>query len=414
MTLTINGKNYIAQHFGISNCFVASGVSYTDPAGITTTGSTMDVVTTLKLDDGGLSKGPNNEVYSDIVAGNDGGPITNTDIAWIGSNDGTPAGENQYCKVVDVVSLEWIRSKYDKNNSCYLEEDELTTAYLDVVNNVITTEQYIAIKDVYNNNTYLCAVTPTPTPTPTPGKSTWTIADVKDTNGVILTTAQVWVDGVYTKHYAPETLTFCTGCKCDTIVPCDYGLHTVTIKKSGYNDWVKTKTILEGAPPVTDYPVLTLTTVIPTPTPTPPGPTPTPPAPEVAGIFEFIGPVVGYPTVILDLSELEMKQATDYHFEMNKVKITNTSNYPVYLAMRIRLFEGGLTVCPTTGFVFDGMDRTTYKNVRVKKLEVGETAYYNADFYQPPTILGKHTICMLIHGAWTNSDLLDEIVPILG
>ena len=170
-----------------------------------------------------------------------------------------------------------------------------------------------------------------------------------------------------------------------------------------------------------------LTDVVPTPTPTPtpgptptptptptPGVTPTPPPSKVAGVFVFKGPIAGDPTVNLDLSDLKMKQATDGHFEMNDINIINTSSHPVYLAMRVRLFSGTLSYCPAGGEKFDGMDRTYARNVRVKTLEVGETAQYDADFYQPASISGAHTVCLLIHGAWSRSDLLDEIEYVYG
>lgn len=245
MTLSTNGKNYIAQHFGTANCFVSSGISYTDPAGTAATGSTSDVVATLKLDDGGLSRGPGNEVYDDIVTAN-GGAVTNTDIVWISSNDGSPADEARYC--IDATS--------------------------------------------------------TPTPTPRPP----------------------------------------------------------------------------------------------------------------AGTFEFVGSPSGIPTVDLDLAALVMRQAADYHFEMNSIKITNTSSWKIYLAMRVRLFTGALDVCPATGDVFDGMDRTetVSRGVRIKTLEPGAYATYNADFYQPLTIVGVHTVCLLVHGAWSTAELEDEIAPITG
>jgi len=155
-------------------------------------------------------------------------------------------------------------------------------------------------------------------------------------------------------------------------------------------------------------------TPTPTRTPTPtPGPTP---APGVAGTFEFKGPVTGTPTVTLDLSSLIMKQASDYHFEMNDIKITNTSGYTIYLAMEVKLFKGALTSCPASGWVFDGMDRTAtaYKNVRIKSLELGETGIYDADFFQPLSIIGVHTVCLIIWGAWTQEQLKSEIGGITG
>lgn len=156
-------------------------------------------------------------------------------------------------------------------------------------------------------------------------------------------------------------------------------------------------------------------TPYPTPTPTP-GETPTPPPSGRAGTFVFTAPIAGDPTVNLNLSGLQMRQAYDGHFEMNEIQITNTSSHPVYVAIRIKLFAGDISMCRETGYVFDGMDRTDTINrsLRVKTLEVGETETYDADFFQPLHLLGVHTICMLIHGAWTRADLVDEIEQVVG
>lgn len=146
----------------------------------------------------------------------------------------------------------------------------------------------------------------------------------------------------------------------------------------------------------------------------PPGETPITPSAEIAGVFEFRGPVTGDPSANLDLSGMTMRQHADGHFEMNDIKLINTSSHPVYLAIRIKLFAGSLSACKDTGFVFDGMDRTDGRNIRVKTLEVGETEICDADFFQPSNILGTHTICMLIHGAWSRADLIDEIEFVVG
>lgn len=151
------------------------------------------------------------------------------------------------------------------------------------------------------------------------------------------------------------------------------------------------------------------------PTPTPvPGVTPTPPPGDVAGVFEFRGPITGDPTVNLNLADLSMRQHADGHFEMNDIKVTNTSSHPIYIAIRIKLFSGLISACRDTGFVFDGMDRTDGHNIRVKTLEVGETEICDADFFQPISIRGTHSICMMIHGAWTRAGLISEIEHITG
>ena len=159
----------------------------------------------------------------------------------------------------------------------------------------------------------------------------------------------------------------------------------------------------------------------PTPTSTPtPTPTPGPIVPGLAGTFIFSGAPSGSPSVNLDLTGLTMRQNTaDYHFEMNQVKITNTSSYPVYLAMEVKLFTGVRTTCPSSGEVFDGMDRyiraaDNAKVARTKTLEPGATATYSTDFYQPSSIVGVHTVCLLIHGTWILADLTAEIAPITG
>lgn len=152
-----------------------------------------------------------------------------------------------------------------------------------------------------------------------------------------------------------------------------------------------------------------------TPTPTPvPTPTPAPGAP--IGQFEFTAPPQGVPTVTLDLSALGMKQnSSDQHFEMNTVKITNTSAYTVYLATEVRLFGGVQLQCPAAGEIFKGLDRvSTTKAQRIRVLNPGEAANYNLDFYQPPSILGVHTVCLYIHGSYDRDALEDEIAPITG
>ena len=97
----------------------------------------------------------------------------------------------------------------------------------------------------------------TPTPTPAPPVATWQIGDVKNEAGATLGAAKVYVDDIYVKHYAPELLTFCTGCSCDTVIPCGFGTHTVSIKKAGYQDWNKTRTLGSGDS-FTDSPVMKL------------------------------------------------------------------------------------------------------------------------------------------------------------
>ena len=145
-------------------------------------------------------------------------------------------------------------------------------------------------------------------------------------------------------------------------------------------------------------------------------PTPIPTPSGMAGTYEFVGPPVGDPSVNLGLTDLEMRQdLSDYHFEMNDMVITNTSTHRIYVALEVRLFGGALTSCPATGASFIGMDRvSTSRAVRIKIIDSGEAMPVNADFYQPPTIQGVHTVCLLVHGTWTRDELEAEIAGISG
>lgn len=138
--------------------------------------------------------------------------------------------------------------------------------------------------------------------------------------------------------------------------------------------------------------------------------------PENAGEFVFVGPPEGLPTIVLNLSNLQMSQdSSDYHFEMDDIVITSTSPQRIYIALEVRLFAGALSTCPSIGAAFVGMDRvSTSKNVRIKVLDPGEENEINADFYQQETLRGIHTVCLLVHGAWTREELEAEIALIPG
>lgn len=139
-------------------------------------------------------------------------------------------------------------------------------------------------------------------------------------------------------------------------------------------------------------------------------------APGLAGTYEFVGPPTGDPSIDLVLTDLEMRQSSvDYHFEMNDMSIISKSTHKIYIALEVRLFAGALTTCPAQGAAFIGMDRvSTTKAVRIKILDPDEIMPINADFYQPDSIRGVHTVCLLVHGTWKRDDLLTEIEGITG
>jgi len=92
----------------------------------------------------------------------------------------------------------------------------------------------------------LTSLPATPTPSLSPTSATYQINDVKDEDGNSLSSVKVYLDDFYLHHYAPETLTFCNGCQCDTYVVCDFGEHTIKLEKSGFANWSKTKTLNPG------------------------------------------------------------------------------------------------------------------------------------------------------------------------
>lgn len=92
--------------------------------------------------------------------------------------------------------------------------------------------------------------TPSPSPIPTsissPETAIYKINEAKDEDGNVLSSVKVHIDGVYAHHYAPETLTFCDGCQCDTYIDCGFGEHTIKLEKSGFANWSETKIINAG------------------------------------------------------------------------------------------------------------------------------------------------------------------------
>lgn len=103
MTLTTNGKNYIAQNFGISDCFVSTGLNWTylgiDNQIYNESGATAQIVSNLVMTSIVKSVTINSitYTYSTLRANNDSIDIDLADTQWIAHNDGSPAGEQQYC-----------------------------------------------------------------------------------------------------------------------------------------------------------------------------------------------------------------------------------------------------------------------------------------------------------------------------
>ncbi len=99
MTLTKEGKDWLATYAGSNGCFQPSGISYKDADGVSHTGSTGDVANALYVahlvgkDDVEIVAGKS---YSDFWSANGGNDLTLDDVGWVYGNDGDP-GEPQYC-----------------------------------------------------------------------------------------------------------------------------------------------------------------------------------------------------------------------------------------------------------------------------------------------------------------------------
>jgi hypothetical protein len=75
------------------------------------------------------------------------------------------------------------------------------------------------------------------------------IGAVKDNNGKVLSNVKVYVNGIYTHHYAPEILVFCPGCNCGNqvhFVECNYGDGVLKLERKDYEDWEKAISVSKG------------------------------------------------------------------------------------------------------------------------------------------------------------------------
>ena len=104
MTLTENGKKYIATTFGsTSKCYVASGLKWsyigTDNQTYNESGGTAQIVSRLTMTSlvQSVTYNGQNYTYVALKAANDNADITLGDVQWIAQNDGSPVGETQYC-----------------------------------------------------------------------------------------------------------------------------------------------------------------------------------------------------------------------------------------------------------------------------------------------------------------------------
>lgn len=113
------------------------------------------------------------------------------------------------------------------------------------------------VDQIPNKASLSCSELPlsTPVPTPTsistilPGviKSIYKINTPKDSQGNILSSVQIYVDGGYIHHEDDEIFEFFNGHECYPGIECGLGTHTVSLRKSGYISWEDTRDFTAGA-----------------------------------------------------------------------------------------------------------------------------------------------------------------------
>ncbi len=108
MTLTVNGKNYIADKFGLLSggikCYTATGLSWSvlDVFGATIneSGGTAQIVSRI-ISSVVQSVTINGQTHTidTLRTQNDNTSVSFADVQWIAANDASPVGEALYCFV---------------------------------------------------------------------------------------------------------------------------------------------------------------------------------------------------------------------------------------------------------------------------------------------------------------------------
>jgi hypothetical protein len=97
-----------------------------------------------------------------------------------------------------------------------------------------------------DGNPAFATSTPASTSEPVSVKSLYKINKPKDKSGSELTSVQIYVDGVYTHHLDDEILEFFNGHECYSGVECSLGIHTISLRKTGYTSWEDTQNFSSG------------------------------------------------------------------------------------------------------------------------------------------------------------------------
>lgn len=471
--LTEAGKRWIAENLGINNCIVNDGLTWItfniDGSSFTEHGGTASIVgrliTTAVFDRIQLiSPITGTYRYDDLKFGNQNYGLSLTDASWVAKNDGYPVGETQYCTGVTPTPTPTVTPTPTPGTTGNLQISSTPTAkikldnadygytpklieglYAKSYNLELTKSGYqpeydliriTAGQTLTKEYTLDKVVTPPPTPKPTPKPTPTPVTTPTPTPSPEQMPINIEITSALPIPLWYEDSTDIRPIPATRLNPVRSGTEfSIAVSEGGKNNFttIFSAVVDDGAEQTIPF-----ETVLGENTPAQyrgtykgeivvngfegtiqvnliqiPGISE---EEELIGTFVFTGPegpVTG--TVSLDISELIMRQASDFHFEMNNIKLINNSGQTIYTAYEVRLFEGALSSCPDVGAVFEGMDRTsTAKTARIKTLSPHETEQHNADFYQPIDIEGLHTVCLYVHGSFDKDDLEEEIASITG
>ena len=241
MTLTANGKNYISQNFGISNCYAASGLSWiavADDSTVTESGGTASIVARLvttsvykRIDLTSPIIG--SYTYAALKQANDNTDVTLTDAQWIAANDGTPVGEAQYCYTISAGSISFASTP--SGADIYVDGALQTPKTPATITGVSSGSHSYTLKltgynDATGTVTVIAGQTSSVSVTLTPVVTTGSISFASSPSG-----ADIYLDNTIQTPKTPSTITNVSA-----------GSHTYKLSLTGYTDATGTVIVVSG------------------------------------------------------------------------------------------------------------------------------------------------------------------------
>lgn len=197
--------------------------------------------------------------------------------------------------------------------------------------------------------------TPTAAPTSTPAvyKAVYKIDTPKDGSGNNLSSVQIYVDGNYIHHEDDEILQFFNGHECYSGVDCSLGIHTISLRKTGYLSWEDSENFYAGQN-LEENPVLTtLQTSSPT-----PSPTQKPVSTPVKTISPSLEPeILGETT---DSSIIETETDKTYDNDANQENFSENNKFPLLPVIVI-----GIGLCFISFSIFSIINNAKKENTKI-------------------------------------------------